>query len=521
MEVSCSLDKLVELDPLRDPHEFSIYIWRYLKPSQTKPAPRAHLFTINGLTYPIQRDYGFAAVPDPAEIVGGRYSSQSFVQRSKRRYSMLAYLYSVRPCDLIFFFQADPQYPQDIWNRRGFRGIWIVASHPFRDTTSVRHPQTGYEILGACPHCGSPFDFGKDGLVNGTLRCLNCGKEYGAVILGGKKYSKVVLSARFLIKPLFVFKKTAGDNRVYSDLSISPLIWISRTDNAMGPGKGSTIRTLLPEEAAKIAYMLATEDSQAIDKIMLQRYPGTPVNDITDYNGQPSTLLRAVREGGSWRLEHELQLNLYFALNIDNPSSNIQQLLHIPLHKVDWWTTEFPWGYTGDTADFTLTLWDDNMGRYFIYLFEFKRDVIDREALAEIILYVPWVAQILTSTVTYVDQIEVQPVLVGRENDLKLKYVPDQYTLNLYYSIIPRVDKIIRNRRIIVNPPIILLYSIQDCKKVVNDKYRGIQICYVENPRLTRAQLNTRPFNPPPPTFTTTGVERKWVTERYLEPQGF
>jgi hypothetical protein len=519
MFVERLLDNIGSVDPLKEPEEFSRLIWRYLKPYPGGPAPRAHLFTINGLTYPIQRDFGFAAVPDPAEITKERFSPQRFAQRSKRRYSMLAYLFSTRPDDLVFFFQADPQYPKDIWNRRGFRGIWIVASKPFRDTTDIRHPKTGYVILGKCPHCGSPFNFGEGGLVGESKRCLICGGEYGLVILGNERYSKVVLSARLLIKPLKVFKKTAGDNRVYSDLTISPLVWISRTDNAMGPGKGSSIRTLLPEEAAKIAYMLATEDDQVVEDVQAQTYPGTQ-QEICDHNGQPSRLLRAVadRGRGEWVLEHELHLNLYFAMNIDNPSSPIQRTLNIPLSEVEWWTTEFPWGYTGDTADFTLTLWKDSEGRYAIYIFEFKKDVVDRRALAEVLLYVPWVAQVLASSGMCPDEVEVYPVLVGAES--KLKHVPEEYSLSLTYMAVPTLNTSSKSKKkIIVKPPQMLLYEIRDenCVVKVRDSVRKEVVCYVGNLNLTKIDVPTKSFKPPPPTFTTTNVERDYVAQKYLQ----
>jgi hypothetical protein len=514
------LDRIGSVDPLKEPHEFSRLIWRYLKPHQGGPAPRAHLFTINGLTYPIHRDFGFVAVPDPAEITKGKFSPQGFAQRSKRRYSMLAYLFSTRPGDLVFFFQADPQYPKDVWNRRGFRGIWRVTSKPFRDVTPIRHPQTGYEVLGKCPHCNSPFNFGEGGLVGESKRCLLCDKEYGGVVLGKERYSKVVLSARLLINSLVVFKKTAGDNRVYSDLTISPLVWISRTDNAMGPGKGSSIRTLLPEEATKIAYMLATEDGQAVENVQVQAYPGTQ-QDICDYNGQPSRLLRAVAGSrrGKWVLEHELHLNLYFAMNIDNPSSPIQRALNIPLNEVEWWTTEFPWGYTGDTADFTLTLWNDSEGRYAIYIFEFKKEVVDTWALAEVLLYVPWVAQVLVSSGMCPDEVRVYPVLVGGES--KLKHVPDEYSLNLTYTAVPTLNAPSKSKKIIVEPPQVLLYKIRDkdCAVKVRDSVRKKEVCYVKDLNLTKIDVPTKSFKPPPPTFTTTDVEKDYIVQKYL--QGF
>jgi hypothetical protein len=522
MHVERLLDIMESVDPLKEPYEFARRIWKYLKPYQERPAPRAHLFTINGLTYPIQRDFGFAAVPDPTEITKEKFTPQRFIQRSKRRYSMLAYLFSTRPGDLVFFFQADPQYPKDIWNRRGFRGIWMVASEPFRDLTDIKHPKTGYEILGKCPHCGSPFDFGEGGLVGGSKKCLLCGGEYGWVALGNKRYSKVVLSARLLIKPLKVFKKTAGDNRVYSDLTISPLIWISRADNAMGPGKGSSIRTLLPEEAAKIAYMLATENDQVIENVQVQTYPGTK-QDIRDYNNKPSRLLRAIRErqGRRWVLEHELHLNLYFAMNIDNPDGPIQRALNLPLREVEWWTTEFPWGYTGDAADFTLTLWNDSRGRYAIYIFEFKKDIVDTQALAEVLLYVPWVAQVLASPELSPDVVEAYPVLVGREN--KLKYIPDEYSLDLTYMAVPAFNAALKGKKkIVVKPPTVLLYEIrdEDCAEIMKmDSKRKESVCYVGNLSLTKIDIPTRTFKPPPPTFTTTEVEKSYVAKKHL--QGF
>jgi hypothetical protein len=51
-----------------------------------------------------------------------------------------------------------------------------------------------------------------------------------------KYFSRVVLSARALIKPLVVFKKTAGDNRVYGDNSIDNLILISIKDKSICAG---------------------------------------------------------------------------------------------------------------------------------------------------------------------------------------------------------------------------------------------------------------------------------------------
>src|SRR5262245_34580698 len=107
------------LSPPANDADLPDWISAYLGPTGGKAAPRAHQFTLNGVTYPFVRDYRFAAVPDP---------------HNYRRYSMLAGFYLARPGDLMFFFQADPSLDaSDVDDRRGFRGIWRVVSAPFTD----------------------------------------------------------------------------------------------------------------------------------------------------------------------------------------------------------------------------------------------------------------------------------------------------------------------------------------------------------------------------------------------------
>ncbi|MEM1659515.1 MAG: hypothetical protein QXG48_05595 [Thermofilaceae archaeon] len=495
MELQAELSKV---NPLEDPSAFCRIIWNYLKPRNGKPAPRAHLFTINGLTYPIHRDFGFAAVPDPHEVRNNKIS----IQRSKRRYSMLAYLYSVRRGDLLFFFQADPQMPgASISDRRGFRGIWMVDSEPFRDTTNIKHP-SGYEILGACPYCQSPFNFGEGKIEGGSKTCPLCGSDYGMINVGvGSKrrvFSRVVLSARILIKPVVVFQQTAGDNRVYSDMSVPPLIWISRTDNAMGPGKGSSIRTLLPEEAAKLAYMLATEANQKVTSLAPQPYPGKIGDPITDHYGVD---VRYPRLKNNNEVEHEFHLNLYLSRRIDDPNFSLLKNLDLPLGKMEYWTTELPWGYTGDTADFVVTLWDDEKGRYKAYLFEFKKGGIDKNALAEVLLYIPWVSQVLLQFRPETDAMDVVPVMIG--SDIKLRGLPGNYELNL--NFFPTGKKTVR-----VLTPKVFRY-------VPTEVFRVGTQYYARDLEFTEVNLPVKAgFNPPPCSLTASTIERLWVAKTYF-----
>jgi len=208
-------------------------------------------------------------------------------------------------------------------------------------------------------------------------------------------------------------------------------------------------------------------------------------------------------------LEHEFHLNLYFALNIDKPGSPIARELNLPLDKVEYWTSEFPWGYTGDTADFVLTLWDDTHGRHVIYLFEFKKDIIDKRALAEVLLYVPWVVQILTQFRPETVQITVYPVLVGATTSLR--YVPASYSFKMRFFTVPGV------KDVTVESPQVLEYEIRKAFPF-EDKVRGSTIYYVQDLNLRKVGLHTIPFKPPPPlTFTTADVEREYVVRKYLQ----
>lgn len=499
-------------EAIRDPSSFKDLIWSHLKPREG-PAPRAHLMTINGLTYPIHRQHGFASVPDPHEIVRrrGRDSLKLYGPRSKRRYSMLSYLHSMRQGDLVFFFQSDPQWPRDLLNRRGFRGIWKVASPPYRGSANVHLP-SGYEILSTCPHCGTPFNFGEGKLSNGK-HCPLCGEPYGVVSVdsphGGKRFSRVVLSARILIEPVVIFSSTSGDNRVYGDMSVEPMIWISRTDNAMGLGKGSSIRTLLPEEAAKISYMLASEDRQTIDGEMRQsNCPDTTRPPITDHNGVEARFPRVTHERDGWKLFHEFHLNFFLSNNIDNPQHQLMQCLEIPLDAIDFWTTELPWGYTGDTSDFVMSCWHQDRGRHKIYLFEFKRDLVDKSALVETLLYVPWVVQCLTQFRHETTAVEVIPVIVGRNNTLTR--LPSDYGFTTKYFTNQN------SKEVIVRSPLILEYNPIDIFER-EDTQTQDQVSYASDLEFRRIDLPQRAITPPPLSYTTASVEQEWVASHYFE----
>lgn len=484
----------------RDPNKFSEEIREYLRPKGGHPAPRVHLFTVNGYTYPFVRDLSFACVPDPPETSPGM---------SKRRFSILAYLYGTRPGDLLFFFQADPQYPKDdVESRRGFRGIYRVVGTSFRDTSMIKHPQTRYEVHGICPKCGKPF---------ATLgeECKICGKSYPEVQVraiyrnrppGSTKPFRIhVLSARLLIEPIVVFARTLGDNRAYMDMADPGLIWISRADNAMGAGKGSSIRVLLPEEAMKLARMLASEPNQETLTFTPSPYPSTARSPIENDDGTNAIYPRL---HDRWDIvQHELHLNLHLARTIDNPKSSIQKALPgvIAPQDLEYWGSELPWGYTADTADFVCTLRGEG-GRYRIVIFEFKRDDINDDALVEVILYVYWVTQVCTQFAEPpISEIEVVPVLIGRQNTLSR--VPANFVFKARYLVGPEKLVNVRSPQLIEYEPINIFRNPKSGKRYARDiVYKNVtsgvkQVGFV-----------------PPLGVSMTSTERAWIRDEIWLP---
>jgi len=226
------------------------------------------------------------------------------------------------------------------------------------------------------------------------------------------------------------------------DMADPGLIWISRADNAMGAGKGSSIRVLLPEEAAKLARMLANEPDQHVLVHVPSPYPSRTRAPIENDDGTEAIYPRL--DSRQNIVQHELHLNLHIARTIDVGRSSIQNALPgiIPLRDLEYWGSELPWGYTADTTDFVCTL-RNKSGRYRIVIFEFKRDDISDNALVEIMLYVYWVVQVCTQFAEPpISEIEIVPVLIGRQNTLIR--VPADFNFHVRYLVGP--DKLVNVR---------------------------------------------------------------------------
>lgn len=467
-------------DPAKIPLEkIPDWVDEYLKPKNGARARSAFQFTINGVTYPFVRDFHFAALPDPPQ---------------SRRHSMLGGLFLTRPGDLMFFFQADPQWSAtDINSRRGLRGIYQVAGEPFRGLDDVQDPTTTYKILGTCPRCHEPFAMlGKE--------CELCGHPYPQFVIPSRPnrpYHNLVLSLRLEIEPLFVFERAISDERAYADMSDTGMVWIGRHDNQMGPGKGSSVRTLLREEAVKITRMMVSEPEQRVSHPPRVPYALTksPILNA-DKSAVTELEVKGVRTP---RLVREDTLYFDIARHFDNPKSSFALALgsEYDPNTIEYVASEFPWGYTNGTADFVISLAHNGVRRT-VYVIECKSDRINDDAMIQVSLYSRWVTQVMAQFGNpAVTELEIVPVVIGRRLDVGTVR-PATFSFGASYNSGAKVQVKVRT-------PEYVEYVPEDIFTLGDKKYTR-RLRY-ENKTAEIPQIAWIP----PVGVVTSGVERDWV----------
>ena len=420
------LNELRQVDPLVEDDRCLRLLEKYLLPKAAGGGgARAHQFTINGLTWPFVRWYNFAAVPDPAK---------------DRRYDMYAGLHLPAIGDLLFFFQADPQAPGGgINSRRGIRGVYLVTSTPYRSAGPVKDTVTevGYELLAKCPKCSSQH-------ATFSSKCPTCNNPYPEFNINKKPFGLRVLSSHVDIEPLYVFERSVSDERVYADLSDPGLIWIGRHDNAMGPGKGSSIRHLLPEEAIKLTRLLIKEPGQDIS----ERFDNEQTHglELLHKNGKPIDYLPTALNGEVER-EDELYYLITRQLQCNNsPLKNILTPMlpdDISWGNLEYASSTFPWGYTAGTADYAI-LFRNEKGRRLIVVIECKPKAAHDETVLQVMLYMERVLQVMTMSsldgAVHIggDPIQMIPIVLAkrlkrpRNGDPRVG-IPKPYTIERKY----------------------------------------------------------------------------------------
>lgn len=445
---------------------------------------RVHQLTLHGYTYPFVEKFWEAALPDPPPV--------ELINKRSRRHSMLAAALLARKDDFLFFFQADPQDPNPkVDSRRGIRGVYNVADSLSwaNHTSPLEHPIHGksYNMHAMCPKCGCRFSTLYD-------PCPCCKAPLPATRFfrrTGQTLPEHILSLRIPVKPATVFEKEVADERAYGDMSFGgvvqrAIVWIGRHDNAMGEGKGSSVRQLLPEEAIRLYGLLLTEPGQKVKKLS-----GFPRPSSIAVRNKDGTDLRCIlRDDRNPDLvKEEISLHTAVSLEVNDPKSQLYKLIRCTIpglrdlwetHYLEYASSEFPWGYTGSTSDYVL-VFRPRSGKPIrrAVVIEFKRDGVGINELAQAWLYMPWVAQLLGMHLAElagepgkVAEVHLTPVLVGKRlvnrGQNQIRGLPKGYDRTVKYYNGATV-------RHVVTQPIFWKYTLKECGKCAHTQsYRAL-----------------------------------------------
>jgi hypothetical protein len=438
-----------------DVDAFSEWVEQYLKGESDTGTHSAHQFTLNHVTFPFVRDLNFAAVPYPPPVSSS--SGEITKQSLNRPLEIPAALYSVSPGDLMFFYKSDAQvedtgdfglYNSKFEERRGILGVYRALSEPFLDPTNITDDRTGYTLAGSCDKCGAMYSpmrgADEEGPDSSGIEEYWCSGSslydttHGHHQNENQKPGSLTLAPSIDLEPLLSFRIPVGDNHAYSTLGGNCVIWTGRNDNVRGgEGSGSSIRHLMPEEAVKLTRLLV-EASETLSPYEPESYTPVERDDKADYRGS-EVVLPLTHETGVpihnprieynddelqsrswWEVYGEKFLHLYMSWATGRDSQFMRQMggfagfeIEEALSNLEFYGIEFPWGFANDQADFVCTF-SEGDERSHIIVVENKMGRVNKKAIVELMLYIPWVARTLGRYARPTpEELTVTPVMVG------------------------------------------------------------------------------------------------------------
>jgi len=384
--------------------------------------PLIHQWTLNGYTYPFVLENLVAALPhpkpSPVEIGFLEYKGKY------RRHSLLSHALLVKPGDLIFFFKADPNPKGDY---RGIVGIFQAVSEVYssEDALILYNPQDynlpvqekPYKIYGICPieKCLQPY--------SSLKKCINDHE----ILLNGD-CPEYIFNLRLNLKPLLVFKYAIPDETVYADFrSFDPcsdvLIWTGRHDNAMGAGKGSSTRILLPEEALRISTLFTKVPNQEILRLRNIHHKHTSLN-IKNPDGTSINEFVFIKNNNEYIAGEHDMITTAISLDIRNKNSILLQIFKQYIKKytsssfyLEYVSPEYPLGYTGTEVDYLVSFKETNKRIRYLFLIEIKKTTKEiQRGILQLWFYIYWVVQLFSGCWNrncLIDNIHIIPVLIS------------------------------------------------------------------------------------------------------------
>lgn len=399
-----------------------------------------HQWTLNGLTYPFVQELLVASLPHPkpSEIELGKINRRS----RTRRHSLLSGAILAQPGDLIVFFQADPQR-KNICSYRGIIGIFKVRSYLYSTSKSLKlnfetcqnygiNVDGDYLIHGSCPEC--------DTIYSSLSKCQN---EHPIPENNG--YPEYILNLRLNLEPFIVFKYPIPDETVYASFhntihcEANTIIWTGRHDNAMGKGKGSSVRILLPEEFIRLLDLFLEIPDQEIIK-----YPSIRAHEhnivqkrALVFNPDKTSIEEMIflREGDLFIIGEHDMLSTAVSLQIRNVNSPLRKILKDilsdPSTYLEYASPEYPIGYTGVTADYIVVFRSQEPKREnerHIFIIEFKpRSDEVQKAVYQVWFYIYWVLQAFSNIPNCLkrEKLIIYPTIVSNSRPNSYSTVPN------------------------------------------------------------------------------------------------
>jgi len=398
-----------------------------------------HQWTLNGLTYPFVQELLVASLPHPkpSEIELGKINRRS----RTRRHSLLSGAVLAQPGDLILFFQADPQR-KDISSYRGIIGIFKVKSYLYSSSKPLKlNPETcqkygikvekDYLIHGNCPECNT--------IYSSLSKCQN---EH--IIPENNEHPEYILNLRLNLEPLIVFKYPIPDETVYASFhstdhcEANTIIWTGRHDNAMGKGKGSSVRILLPEEFIRLLDLfLEIPDQELIEYPSVKTHnQASTQRKVLVHNPDRTTIEEMVflKENDLFTIGEHDMLSTAVSLQIRNPKSLIRKILENILNNntqtyLEYASPEYPIGYTGVTADYIVVFRSpQNKNERHIFILEFKpRNNEVQKAVYQVWFYIYWVLQAFSNipNCSNKEKLIIYPIIISNFPPVRDTIIPN------------------------------------------------------------------------------------------------
>lgn len=404
-----------------------------LSPEQGSDKPLVLQWTLNGYTYPFVLRYGIAALPHPAPSQVEEKCNPRADQ--SRRHDLLSGAILAREGDILVFFQADPQRNSSD-SLRGLVGVYRVTGNLYSSTQALclseadlRHfglrlPNgvKEYRLHGVCPECGTPY--------SNLSKCKN---GHTTELPGSDGVHEYILNLRLNIRPEIVFRFPVPDEAAYADLRslgdcmADIFFWTGRHDNAMGAGKGSSVRVLLPEEFLRLLLFFERFPQQKVISLSpggaASYGSGTPV---TNPDGSKLEEMVFLRKNSQAIIGQEDMLMTAFSLKVREPSSDLRRNLNQILGRegvnpqdlfFEYASPEYPIGYTATSIDYVVVFRSKKSpSERHVFVFELKREANQTgSAVLQLWFYIPWVLQVFSGSLGChgKPKIHVYPVVVG------------------------------------------------------------------------------------------------------------